>query len=62
MIKISGASFDQMMRQYKQLLDQTGLQREVKKRQFYIKPSQRRRDMRNKAIKRDAYRRKNGII
>lgn len=48
----SGESADQMMRRFKKLCEKEGLTKEVKKRAYYEKPSERKqRDMR-KAVKR----------
>lgn len=42
-----GESIDQMLRRFKKLCEKEGLTKEVKKRQYYEKPSERRRrDMR----------------
>ncbi len=43
----TGESIEQMMRRFKKLCEKEGLTKEVKKRQYYEKPSERRRrDMR----------------
>lgn len=39
----SGESVEQMLRRFKKLCEKEGLTKEVKKRQYYEKPSERRR-------------------
>lgn len=39
----SGESVEQLMRRFKKLCEKEGLTKEVKKRQYYEKPSERRR-------------------
>jgi small subunit ribosomal protein S21 len=48
----SNESIEQMMRRFKKLCEKEGLTKEIKKRQYYEKPSERRRrDMRRSATR-----------
>lgn len=48
----SGESSEQMMRRFKKLCEKEGLTKEVKRRQFYEKPSERRRRDARRGVKR----------
>lgn len=48
----SGESVDQMMRRFKKLCEKEGLTKELRKREHYEKPSERRQRNIRKAIKR----------
>jgi len=48
----SGESAEQMMRRFKKLCEKEGLTKDVKKRQYYEKPSERRQRAIRKAMKR----------
>jgi small subunit ribosomal protein S21 len=48
----SGESTDQMMRRFKKLCEKEGLTKDVKRKEFYEKPSERRRRAARKAVSR----------
>lgn len=48
----SGEGTDQMMRRFKKLCEKEGLTKDVKRKEFYEKPSERRRRAARKAISR----------
>ncbi|CAN5697829.1 30S ribosomal protein S21 [soil metagenome] len=49
----SGESTDQMLRRFKKLCDKEGLNKDIKRKEYYEKPSERRRrDMRKSIAKR----------
>ena len=48
----SGESAEQMMRRFKKLCEKEGLTKEIKKRAFYEKPSERKQRALRKAVKR----------
>ncbi|MAV55275.1 MAG: 30S ribosomal protein S21 [Phycisphaerae bacterium] len=48
----TGESVQQMMRRFKKLCEKEGLTKEVKKRQYFEKPSERRRRATRKAASR----------
>ena len=48
----SGESVEQMMRRFKKLCEKEGLTKEVKKRQFFEKPSERARRDSRRSVKR----------
>ena len=48
----TGESVQQMMRRFKKLCEKEGLTKEVKKRQYFEKPSERRRRVTRKAASR----------
>ena len=45
----SGETVDQMLRRFKKLCEKEGLTKDVKKRQYYEKPSERKRRAQRKA-------------
>jgi small subunit ribosomal protein S21 len=47
-----GESVDQMMRRFKKLCEKEGLTKDIKRKQYYEKPSERRRRARRKSDKR----------
>jgi len=47
-----GESVEQMMRRFKKLCEKEGLTKDIKKRQYYEKPSERRRRAMRKSEKR----------
>jgi small subunit ribosomal protein S21 len=47
-----GESVEQMMRRFKKLCEKEGLTKDVKRKQYFEKPSERRRRARRKSIKR----------
>ena len=47
-----GESVEQMLRQFKKLCEKEGLTKEIKRRQYYEKPSERRRRATRKSIQR----------
>lgn len=47
-----GESVEQMLRRFKKLCEKEGLTKEVKKKQFYEKPSERRRRDMRRSVKR----------
>lgn len=47
-----GESVDQMMRRFKKLCEKEGLTKDIKKRQYFEKPSERRRRAARKSVKR----------
>ncbi len=48
----SGEPVEQMMRRFKKLCEKEGLNKDVKRKQFYEKPSERRRRDQRKSVKR----------
>ena len=48
----SGESAEQMMRRFKKMCEKEGLTKDIKKRAFYEKPSERRQRAIRKAVKR----------
>ncbi len=48
----SGESVEQMMRRFKKLCEKEGLTKDVKRKEFYEKPSERRRRAARKAVNR----------
>ena len=48
----SGESAEQLMRRFKKLCEKEGLTKEVKKRQYYEKPSERKQRALRKSVKR----------
>ncbi len=50
----SGESADQMMRRFKKLCEKEGLTKDIKRKEYYEKPSERRRRAARKAINRRA--------
>lgn len=48
----SGESAEQMMRRFKKLCEKEGLTKDIKKRAYYEKPSERRQRALRKAVKR----------
>ncbi|MBM4106100.1 MAG: 30S ribosomal protein S21 [Phycisphaerae bacterium] len=47
-----GESAEQMLRRFKKLCDKEGLTKDIKRRQYYEKPSERRRrDMRRREVR-----------
>jgi small subunit ribosomal protein S21 len=48
----NGESVEQMLRRFKKLCEKEGLTKEVKRRQYFEKPSERRRRAMRKAIQR----------
>jgi small subunit ribosomal protein S21 len=48
----SGESAEQMMRRFKKLCEKEGLTKDIKKRAFYEKPSERKQRALRKAVKR----------
>ena len=46
-------SFDQMMRQFKKKVERAGVIQEVRKREFYEKPAQKRQRRKKEAIRRE---------
>jgi small subunit ribosomal protein S21 len=53
-----GASIDRVLRKLKKQLEKEGLFKELKKREYYEKPNQRRRKKYLKAMKKIAYAKK----
>lgn len=47
-----GESVEQTMRRFKKLCEKEGLTKDIKKRQYYEKPSERRRRAMRKSVKR----------
>lgn len=47
-----GESVEQMMRRFKKLCEKEGLTKDIKKRAYYEKPSERRRRAARKSVKR----------
>lgn len=47
-----GESVEQMMRRFKKLCEKEGLTKDIKRRQYYEKPSERRRRAARKSFKR----------
>jgi small subunit ribosomal protein S21 len=47
-----GESVEQMMRRFKKLCEKEGLTKDIKKRQYFEKPSERRRRAQRKSVKR----------
>jgi len=50
----SGESVEQMMRRFKKLCEKEGLTKDIKRREYYEKPSERRRRAMRKSISRVA--------
>jgi small subunit ribosomal protein S21 len=48
----SGEGTEQMMRRFKKLCEKEGLTKDIKRKEFYEKPSERRRRAQRKAINR----------
>ncbi|MBC24527.1 MAG: 30S ribosomal protein S21 [Phycisphaerae bacterium] len=48
----SGESAEQMLRRFKKLCEKEGLTKDVKRRQYYEKPSERRRRDQRKSVSR----------
>ncbi len=48
----SGESTDQMMRRFKKLCEKEGLTKDIKRKEFYEKPSERRRRAARKSVNR----------
>lgn len=48
----SGEPVEQMMRRFKKLCEKEGLNKDVKRKQFFEKPSERRRRQDRKSVKR----------
>lgn len=48
----SGESVEQMMRRFKKLCEKEGLTKDVKRKEFYEKPSERRRRAQRKSVAR----------
>lgn len=48
----AGESVEQMMRRFKKLCEKEGLTKDIKRKAFYEKPSERRRRARRKSVKR----------
>ncbi len=48
----SGESAEQMMRRFKKLCDKEGLTKDIKKRAYYEKPSERKQRAARKSVKR----------
>lgn len=48
----SGESTDQLMRRFKKLCEKEGLTKDIKRKEFYEKPSERRRRAARKALNR----------
>lgn len=48
----SGESVEQMMRRFKKLCEKEGLTKDIKRKEFYEKPSERRRRAARKSINR----------
>ena len=48
----SGESTEQMMRRFKKLCEKEGLTKDIRRKEFYEKPSERRRRKERKSIKR----------
>ena len=48
----NGESVEQMLRRFKKLCEKEGLTKEVKRRQYFEKPSERRRRAQRKALQR----------
>ncbi|MBL1219018.1 MAG: 30S ribosomal protein S21 [Planctomycetes bacterium] len=49
----SGESVDQMLRRFKKLCEKEGLTKDIKRRAYYEKPSERRRRAMRKSVKRN---------
>ncbi len=47
-----GESVEQMLRRFKKLCEKEGLTKEIKRRQYYEKPSERRRRAARKSVQR----------
>jgi small subunit ribosomal protein S21 len=45
-------SFEKAMRRFKRLIENEGLMKEIKKRKYYLKPSERKKEKRKLAAKR----------
>ncbi len=45
-----GESIDRALKRFKRRIERAGIMREVRERQFYKKPSERRREILNRAI------------
>jgi len=50
----SNESVEQMMRRFKKLCEKEGLTKEIKRKEFYEKPSERRRRAARKAVSKTA--------
>lgn len=50
----AGESAEQMMRRFKKLCEKEGLTKDIKRKAFYEKPSERRRRAARKSVKRTA--------
>lgn len=48
----SGESVEQMLRRFKKLCEKEGLTKDIKRKQYYEKPSERRRRAARKSVKR----------
>lgn len=48
----SGESTEQMLRRFKKLCEKEGLQKDIKRKEFYEKPSERRRRAARKSVAR----------
>ena len=48
----NGESVEQMLRRFKKLCEKEGLTKEIKRRQYFEKPSERRRRAQRKALQR----------
>jgi len=48
----SGEGVDQMLRRFKKLCEKEGLTKDIKRREFYEKPSERRRRASRKSVNR----------
>lgn len=48
----SGESTEQMMRRFKKLCEKEGLQKDIRRKEFYEKPSERRRRAARKSVNR----------
>jgi len=48
----AGESVDQMMRRFKKMCEKEGLVKDIKRRAFYEKPSERKRRAQRKSVKR----------
>jgi small subunit ribosomal protein S21 len=48
----SGESVEQMMRRFKKLCEKEGLTKDIKRKEFYEKPSERRRRAMRKSVNR----------
>jgi small subunit ribosomal protein S21 len=47
-----GESVEQMLRRFKKLCEKEGLTKDIKRKQYFEKPSERRRRARRKSVKR----------